>query len=150
MLDSFIDDQGDEAADVEAAQLLQGLRSQDRVFADSDAGTPQAAAAAGAAAAAMVAGAAAVPLPRKRGRPLGSKGKSENPADWDPKEVSVTITGGSRDIDPGKLDDMEAFLREYCMAGMFALERGGTVSHLHLQVGLFPAHDAIRKVATCV
>ena len=37
------------------------------------------------------------------------------------------------DIDPGKLDEMEALLR---MAGMFALERGGTVSHLHLQVGL--------------
>ena len=56
--DSFSDD---EAADVEAAQLLQGLRSQDRVLTYSDAGTPQAVAA------------AAAPLPRKRGRPPGSK-----------------------------------------------------------------------------
>ena len=31
---------------------------------------------------------------------------------------------------------MEVFLRRYCMAGMFAMERGGTVSHLHLQVRL--------------
>ena len=44
----------------------------------------------------------------------------------------MTITGRSIDIDPGKLDDMEAFLREYCMAGMFALERGDSMSHLYL------------------
>ena len=65
---------------------------------------------------------------------MGSKNQPEDPADWEPKEVSVTITGCSWDIEPGKLDEMDVFLQECCMAGMFALERGGTVSHLHLQV----------------
>ena len=35
---------------------------------------------------------------------------------------------------------MEVFLRQCCMAGIFALERGGTVSHLHLQVWLHIAN----------
>ena len=50
--------------------------------------------------------------------------------------MSVPITGGYCDIDPAllQLDVMETFLKEYCLAGMFALERGGTVSHQHLQV----------------
>ena len=32
-MDSFIDDEGDDAADLEAVQLLQGLGSRDRGFA---------------------------------------------------------------------------------------------------------------------
>ena len=74
------------------------------------------------------------PPKRKRGRPAGSKSK-ETVEDFEAFEVSVTITGGSCDIDAGLLDVMETFLKELCLAGMFALERGGTVSHLHLQVG---------------
>ena len=66
--DLFIDDQADETADIEAAQLLQGLRSRDRVLADSDASTPQPAAAA--------------PLLRKRWRPQGSNSKPESPVEW--------------------------------------------------------------------
>ena len=41
VLDAFIDDEGDEAVDVEAAQLLQGLRSQDRLSPYCDAGAPR-------------------------------------------------------------------------------------------------------------
>ena len=68
-------------------------------------------------------------------RPAGSKNK-DTPADFKVFEVNVTLTGGSCDIDPALLDVMETFLKEHCPAGMFALERGGTVSHLHLQVRL--------------
>lgn len=60
---------------------------------------------------------------RKRGRPKGSKNRPVDPGLWDPREVSVTITGGARDIDPSKLDEMEIFLTQCCMAGMFALKR---------------------------
>ncbi len=119
----FIDDTTDEAAQIEAAQLLQGLRTYAQV---ADASFQQAAAPAEPAA-------AAPPAPRKRGRPAGSKNKPTNPAEWEAKEVSVTITAGCTDIDASKLDDMDAFLSKYCLAGMFSLERGGTVCHLHLQ-----------------
>ena len=64
-------------------------------------------------------------------RPAGSKNK-DTPADFEVFEVNVTLTGGSCDIDPALLDVMETFLKEHRPAGMFALERGGTVSHLHL------------------
>ncbi len=45
----------------------------------------------------------------------------------------MTICGESQDIDPSLLDKMEAFLTAVCVAGVFSLERGGTMSHLHLQ-----------------
>ena len=73
------------------------------------------------------------PPKQKRGRPAGSK-YMDTVEEFEPFEVSVTITGGSCDIDPGLFGVMETFLKEFCLAGMFALERGGTVSHLHLQV----------------
>ncbi len=116
--DLCMDDQTDEAAQLEAAQLLQEFRSFGQV-AGAGCAAPGAVAAAAAVPAAGATGAGADPLAkRKRGRPLGSKSRAEAAADWEPKEVSVTITGGARDIEPSKLDDMEAFLSEYCLAGI--------------------------------
>ena len=123
---------------MEAALLLQEFRSFGQVVGDSDVGGTRCAAPAAVAAAAAVPAAgetgagAQPPAKRKRGRPLGSKSnlKPEDPAAWEPKKVSVTITGGSRDIDPSKLDDMEAFLSEYCLAGMDVSALDVTVGRL--------------------
>ena len=93
----------------------------------------------------------AVPeLPRKRGRPFGSKGNQDDPSLWEAREVSVTITAGSCDIDPGKLNDMELFLEEYCMAGLFALVRGGMVCHLHLQGVLRMRAKTVRGITAAI
>lgn len=110
--DLCMDDKTDETAHLEAAQLLQEFRSFGQV---ADAGC----AAPGVVAAAEVTGAGADPLAkRERNRPLGSKSRAEAAADWEPKEFGVNITGGAGDIEPSKLDDMEAFLSEYCLAGI--------------------------------
>ena len=131
-----LDNEEDDAAAVlEARLLLRGSTSPDSQRTPS-VGTPPPAPATGAAANAGGVVSSASPPLRKRGRPNGSK-KPEDPSAWEPKEVSVTITGGSFDIDPAKLSEMEAFLEGCCVAGMFALERGGSVSHLHLQVRSF-------------
>jgi len=131
------DDRTSVAADEEASQLLQGLRPFKKILRGSGK---------------WIAGPDAVQPPgtaRKRGRPVGSK-KREDPLLWEAKEVSVTITAGSCDIDPGKLDDMELFLEAYCMAGLFALERGGTVCHLHLQGILRMRAKTVRGISAAL
>ena len=125
LANAYIDDQTTEAADLEAAQLLQGLRTFQQVAdADADVPRPRPAAAAAAAgdvpAAAVAADAAGGPPKRKPGRPRKNAPKQDDPANWEPKEVSVTITAGSLDIDPAKLDEMENFVTQFCMAGMSA------------------------------
>lgn len=120
-------------ADYEAAQILRNISSDDSQSVDPGY-DPSVSGVTGAGEAAASENIAGTPPIRKRGRPKGSKNKAEDPEEWEPKEVSVTITGGSFDIDPALLDRMYLFLTGACMAGMFALERGGTVSHLHLQV----------------
>lgn len=118
----LINDETEEGAAEEGAQLLLGLRSYDEVMADGVAG-----------AAPQAEGAPPAEKP-KRGRPKGStKKKKDAEEEMQEREVSVTITGGACDIDPSLLDRMEAFLTTLCLAGFFALERGGTVCHLHLQ-----------------
>ena len=86
----------------------------------------------------------------ERGRPLHSKNKQDDPSLWEPREVSVTITAGSCDIEPDGLNDMELFLEEYCMAGVFALERGGTVCHLHLQGVLRMRAKTVRGITAAI
>ena len=116
----FLNDRSTGAADAEATYLLRAARQPENVVGDLD---PSA----------SLPATAAPEIPRKRGRPFSSRNKQDDPSLWEPREVNVTITAGSCDIDPDRLNDMELFLEEYCMAGVFALERGGTVCHLHLQ-----------------
>ena len=125
-------EEDDEAAVLEAKLLLRGSTSPSSQR-TSSVDTPSPSPGTGVPAAAGAPVSSASPPLRKRGRPNGSR-KTEDPTTWEPKEVSVTITGGSFDIDPAKLGEMEVFLEECCLAGMFALERGGSVSRLHLQV----------------
>lgn len=59
--------------------------------------------------------------------------KTKKPAAVETREISVTISAGARDIDEELLHVMEKFLEDHCEAGLVALERGGTVYHLHMQ-----------------
>ena len=45
----------------------------------------------------------------------------------------MTISAGAVDIDKKILSKLEGFMKEECEAGIFALERGGTCAHLHVQ-----------------
>ena len=126
------------AAELEATHLLRTARQSENVPVDLDVAAP------------LLHGPVVSELPRKRGRPFGSKTKHDDPSLWEAKEVSVTITAGSCDIDSDLLNDMELFLEEYCMAGLFALERGGTVCHLHLQGVLRMRAKTVRGITAAI
>jgi hypothetical protein len=49
-------------------------------------------------------------------------------------EAYVTIVVGWFDVNPSLLSKMEMFIKKECVVGLCALERGGTLSHLHMQV----------------
>lgn len=60
-------------------------------------------------------------------------------------ELSVTVSIGGSDLpDEGRplLTKLEKFLTERCLAGMFSLERGGSLLHLHAQ-------GVVRIESTC-
>jgi len=49
-------------------------------------------------------------------------------------EANVTIIVGWFDVNPSLLSKMEMFIKKECVVGLCALERGGTLSHLHMQM----------------
>jgi hypothetical protein len=49
-------------------------------------------------------------------------------------EANVTIVVGWFDVNPSLLSKMEMFIKKECVVGLCALERGGTLSHLHMQM----------------
>ncbi|KAI5075760.1 hypothetical protein GOP47_0009836 [Adiantum capillus-veneris] len=61
-------------------------------------------------------------------------GRSEKPKSSRLMEVSVTVSVGGCDIDVALLASMHAFLERDTAAGLCALERGGTLFHLHFQM----------------
>ena len=127
-------DEEEGAAACEARRILYGCTSSDDTLSAEWALDSGCEAALAAAQAESPSAATAIPPKRSEADPPKSKNK-DTPADFEVFEVSVTLTGGSCDIDLALLDGMVTFLKEYCPAGMFALERGETVSHLHLQCG---------------
>ena len=138
-----LDDEADDAAALlEARLLLRGATSQSSPHTPSVGTPPLGPSVSAAATASGVVSSASPPL-RKRGRPNGSK-KTEDPTAWEPKEVSLTITGGSFYIDPVKLGEMEAFLEDCCLAGMFALE--GRLSVTSPSAGALLGSAALKEV----
>ena len=95
--------------------------------------------------------------PAERAKPGPKPGKGRKPAADQVKkpkeyEFSVTISAGSKDIDQSVMPLLDAFLKEKCAAGMFALERGEIAMHLHAQgiirltcTGALNANSMIKK-----
>ena len=52
------------------------------------------------------------------------------PETWEPYDVSVTITEGAIDIGVRRLDEMESFLHEHCLAGEHTSAESLCVSHI--------------------
>ncbi len=46
----------------------------------------------------------------------------------------MIIVVGLSDVDPSLLFKMEVFIKKKCVVGLCALKRGGTFSHLHMQM----------------
>ncbi len=49
-------------------------------------------------------------------------------------EASMTIVLGGSNVDPNLLCKREMFIIKECLARLCALKRGGTLSHLHMQM----------------
>jgi hypothetical protein len=62
------------------------------------------------------------------------KGKKKLKKDEKLLEVSITISVGCCDIPTKMLVIMEKFIKDRCVSRLCALERGGNLSRLHLQM----------------